>query len=378
MSLKATLPGAAFAQAVQRCAAMVPGRVTIPIIGNLLLRGDGDRMDIAGTNMDQALTIGVGAEAEGATTAPAATLEAIAARIDGAQPVQLTASETQLTIRQGRTAWRLPILPREDFPEALTEAIEGRTWELPAPTLAAHLKGIEGAINASHHNPALQGIYFDLERETPALVATDTFRFGQALIDDLTPPKVAGFVLPYQAVKPLVETGEAGGPLTLTAAPNAVTVDAGTARVWTRLLAGNYPPYQKIIPDDRPLRVHVDPAKLAATLNRVVAIEGDEIKMGKGKVTVHAVRLQIGADEILATTANAQGAGVEDVCPCKRIAGGDAAVTANGAYLAWAAGSLPQGGDLELGFGDPGTAITVTRADDPDRRSLRLITSMRG
>lgn len=384
MTFTAECDATDLAQAAQRAAQLIDSRLTVPILSNVLLRLRDGRLELAATNLDQSLLIAVPAAGQGEATLPAAQLAAAAGRLDAGKPVRLGLEGSQAIIAQGRARWKLPALPPEDFPAAMVEPVEGQVWEVESAPLIARIEEVAGAASTGGKGgrPWLEGIYFDLAGDAPALAATEGFaRLAIACMQDLQPPRVPGFILPLTAIRPLADLAKIAARITATLSRDVVTFAATSENrdemVRTRLIDGQFPDYRRIVPAQSGNRIALDAAGLARALARAAVIDGDVIEAGRGKKRRHAVRLDIGEGEIT-VTARSQAGEAADVCECQHLGGEMQGLTVNTAHLTWAADSLGQADSLEIGF-DPEKPIVITRASDAEtRRSLRLIMPMRG
>lgn len=413
----AELPAAVFAAALARLAALAPERATVPIVQHALLRWTGkDSLQLAATNLDQALAVTVTATAAGgknagktggATTASAARLNAIAQLLDAAKPVTLKLAAHGLQVGQGRSTWRLPTLPAEDFPAALVEPLDGAVaWSAPAEALVAHLKEIEAAAAEDVTRPHLAGLFFDLAaRDDPprpagsdamphraALVACQTARLAAVDLAALSPPEGArGFILPTPALRPLADLAKGQATLALGLTDNGLTAAVEGVFFRTKLVDGarDYPDWRRIVPPERPLQVRLGLAAFRRALSQVAVIEGDPEAQGKGKARLTAVKLAFGAAEVEISSRNQLGEEAGAACALTWVSAPPAAppaapvsLTINAAHLTWAATSLrdANGGEpaeVDLAFAPEVSPLLVTRAGDTARDSLRLVMPLR-
>lgn len=390
MTFTADLAAADLALTSARCAALVDSRIAIPVLANALLIVADGRLCVGATNMDQGLEIAVPAAGAGETTVNAARLAAAAAQLDGAKPVTLKRDGHHLIVRQGRASWRLPTISADDFPRVMLEPVEGGGWDVEATALVARIEEVKGAAVVNDASKFyLEGVFFDLDADDPALVALDGYRIARVLIDDLAPPRRPGFILPLGAVRPLVELGKLSRRITVTIGEGVVsfaaTSENRTERIRTRLIDGRYPDYRRAIPGPGEHRAALDARQLARAVARTAVVEGDVIEVGRGKKRLNSVRLDLSESETVITARNAMGEEAVDACESVRLAGVDVSATFKTGFLRWAVDSFAGADTLELAINDQSAAqsgtrmLTITRAADAEaRRSLRVIMTMRG
>lgn len=388
MTFQASLQARDLANASARIAALVDGRSTVPILSNALLKVDDGRLTLASTNCDQSLIISVPAAGKGEITLSAARLAAAAAKLDPDQPVELALTRSQVTIAQGRAAWKLPTLSAGDYPQTLIDPVDGVEWLVESAPLALRLNQVSGAaaVDKPGHS-YLEGVYFDLGGEVPALVACDINRLALAEIADLAPPKAGNFILPLPAIRPIADLARSAARLTVRIGNGVVSFEGATEhtseRIRTRLIEGQYPDYARIIPKSRAHRIAVDAATLGRVVGRAAVVEGDPIQSGRSKKRITALRVDLG-DEVLAISSrNSSGEEAADACEFQRLDGGSVTVGINANYLLWAADSFGEVDTLEIGIEDASGPILLTRASDtaPEKAgaacALRLVMPMR-
>ncbi len=116
-------------------------RNTIPILANALIRVQDGKLSFTATDMEIAVVEDVAmieAQADGATTAPAATLYEIVRKLPEGAEVELDqpGGDAQLALRAGRYATSLITLPTDDFP-SMTAGTLPHKFKLPATRCAA-------------------------------------------------------------------------------------------------------------------------------------------------------------------------------------------------------------------------------------------------
>ncbi|MGQ3671216.1 DNA polymerase III subunit beta [Xanthobacter sp. TB0136] len=183
--MKLTLEKDALTHALARAERVVEKRNSIPILGNLLIRAQGDHLFVTGTDLDSAITTRAQAEVAqpGETTLPAGTLIDFAKKLPTGQKVTLeqTGDDPRIALRAGRTRLHLPTIPPADFP-TFTGAEPLASFELPASQMVAAIERVAFAISTEETRYYLNGIYFHIaEGEKGSrltAVATDGHRLG--------------------------------------------------------------------------------------------------------------------------------------------------------------------------------------------------------
>ena len=127
--MKLTIERAALLRALGHVQSAVERRNTIPILSNVLLSADRDRLTFSATDLDMEIIDEAMAQVDqpGQITAPAHTLYEIVRKLPEGADVSLsfTGEDPRLTVAAGRSRFNLPVLPAGDFPVMSSEGFAG-------------------------------------------------------------------------------------------------------------------------------------------------------------------------------------------------------------------------------------------------------------
>ena len=128
--MKLTIERAALLKALGHVQSAVERRNTIPILSNVLLSAEGDRLSFSATDLDLEIIDEALAQVDqpGQITAPAHTLYEIVRKLPEGADVSLsfTGEDPRLTVQAGRSRFNLPVLPAGDFPVMSAEGLSAR------------------------------------------------------------------------------------------------------------------------------------------------------------------------------------------------------------------------------------------------------------
>ncbi len=240
---------------------VVERRNTIPILSNVLMRGEGSVLQLKATDLDIEVTESIPADVSdaGATTVPAHVLYDIVRKLpDGAQVSLETGGEGgQMTIRSGRSRFALGALPEGDFPDLATGEMP-HGFEIGAIELKRLIDKTQFAISTEETRYYLNGIYLhvmEVDGE-PVLraVATDGHRLARVEIPaPAGSTGMPGVIVPRKAVAEIQKLLDDGG--------ESVGIDLSPAKIRLRfadgltliskLIDGTFPDYQRVIPANK-------------------------------------------------------------------------------------------------------------------------------
>lgn len=289
---------------------IIERKSTIPILGNLLLEATVDGLTLKGTDLDVSLSTRADAEVKqpGALCVPAKKLNDIVRNLPDAEiEVKLDGEQMQMLLKCERSKFKLLGLPTENFPEI--PATEGEFLNVPAAMLRALIARTEFAITKEESRFALNGAKVEIKGGRARMVATDGHRLSlaeaaleqTAEIDVLIPKKTLIEVSKLAADAEQVE---------MALSVNHVFFRAGARLLSSRLLTGQFPNYDLVLPKKNNNRITVAVSDLSAAVRRV-ALMADErsraikIDLKDGRLSLSAVSTDAGeADESLSADYN--------------------------------------------------------------------------
>lgn len=371
-------------RAMTLLAQTIEARNTIPILSNVLLRGDADAgmLRLAATNLDQQCEMSCPVEDDAtslagfATTVDGRRLAAIVAAADvkGRILLKSAAGGGALAVETGRSKYRLPTLPVDDFP--LIPKVEGETtFAIRSGDLAALLAGGRRFHCREERRYYLNGADLRIvsaAEDAPAMLraaATDGVGLHHGWIG--APPgaeTLSPIILPSVAADLLIKLlGEApDNEAMVTVGGYKIGVAAGKTRVTSKLIDGPYPETDRVVPTDRALTatLRVDADALVAAAKRVRLIITEKTR---------GLVLEASTDGIALKACSSKGGeAIEDVPG--EYTGEPIRIGLNAAYLIDIAEAIGPGTIIGR-FGDPEAPTLWTR--EGDNAALAVLMPMR-
>ena len=248
--------------AIRAISQVVEARNTIPILSNLLFDTKGERLRIAGTDLDILFEVQIECDCAGVEPF---TVEAsrLTAAVDTLRPGAIVFERENgwVTLKQKASRRKLPIIPAEDFPTSALGTIS-TTFAMDASELLWIFNSVQSSISTEAARYYLCGIFFDVEGGDLVAAATD----GNRMIQARKPCPVgaegmAGFTLPTKAVRllrSLLDNAEDGQQVEINVTDRKFEIRQGSFRLDSKLIDGAYPDYRRVIPwgNDKRLKVH--------------------------------------------------------------------------------------------------------------------------
>jgi DNA polymerase-3 subunit beta len=270
-------------EALQSVAGIVERRHTLPILANVLLRKNGDTIEL--TTSDLEIQVRTSAELGGdggqlATTVGARKLIDILKSMPADQVVTLAAAQNKLTLSGGKSRFTLQTLPADDFP-LVNESVDfGPTFGVPQKTLRGLVNQVHFAMAVHDIRYYLNGILFIAEGRTLTLVATDGHRLAlaQAELDSEVPTKQE-VILPRKTVlelQRLLEDEETA--IEMRFANNQAKFQFSGMQFVTKLVEGKFPDYNRVIPRNHKNIVVLGRTPLLSSLQRAAILTSEKFK----------------------------------------------------------------------------------------------------
>jgi DNA polymerase-3 subunit beta len=274
------------AAAVGAASKVVNQHTTVPILSNVLLQADDGKIAVRATDLELTLEHAFPAEIgeSGSVTVPAKLFSSYLGNLPSGM-LELTGTPTRASVKCERSNYDFHALPAEEYPP------------LPAATRGSHFtiggkrfrEGIEGAIFAASSEEArgavLMGTLLEIEGDALTMVATDGYRlakFTTTLDEGITGTEK--YIVPSRALAEVARnlgSGETIAVNALGAQSNQLQMTSGDVSITVRLVDGQYPNYQQVIPAKFDRSVTVSTAALIGSLRRAELVAGDRASMVK-------------------------------------------------------------------------------------------------
>jgi DNA polymerase-3 subunit beta len=262
---------------------VVSTRTTLPILSNVLLRADANRLEMTATDLDVTITCSVEATVKkpGATTMPVKKLFGIVRELANPEIELETDDKNVTSLRSGSSFFKIRGLGAEEFPPP-PKFKEDKKVVLPQEKIRGMLRKTSFAISTDESRYVLNGIYMMLKEHKLTMVATDGRRL--ALVDeevDVSEKSQGEFIVPAKAVNELnrllQDKGEVDIRYTDNQAAFALKDDKGfSVLIVTKLIEGSYPNYRQVIPGETKERIALAREEFMHALRRAEIMTSDK------------------------------------------------------------------------------------------------------
>lgn len=326
-------------RALGSVARVANSRGTLPILANVLVRTNNNRLSLSATNLDIAITHYIGAKVkeEGSITVPARLMQDFVGSLPGGV-IELDLQETKLHVTTDQYKSVVNGIMADDFP-VMPAITVGKKWTITGDLFKKALQQVVFAASSDETRPVLTGVLLQTKDGKLSMAATDSYRLAEKNLgknkEDIQ------LLIPASAMHDLLRVlSDGDDEIQVTHDEQQVLFQVGDIELVTRLLDGKYPDYRKLIPATFSAEATLKRAdlinvtKVSSLFAREsagsVTIEVDE---AAGQLSIRSVASQLGEN-----TATA---------PAKVTGSGN--ITLNSRYLLDALGALA-GDEVVFGF----------------------------
>jgi len=223
--------------------------LTLPILNNLLLEIENGRLKISSTNLEIGINTWTSGkiEQEGAITCPAKILFNFVSNLPN-KKIELEAKNNILTIKCENYKATIKGLPADEFP-IIPKIKNDPILEINNSSLKEGLARVAGSVAISESRPEISGVLFKIDKEGLKLAATDSFRLAEKTERMDKIKSEYSMILPQRTAQELIRIlGEKEGMTKIILGSNQILFETDEIQIISRLIDGQYPDYQQIIP----------------------------------------------------------------------------------------------------------------------------------
>ncbi len=300
-------------KAIQRVLAVVSPKTTLPVLANMLMTADekAKTISLTATDLDMTVTTAAAAvvEASGGITLPAKRFAEIV-RALGEADVSISVDGEEISIRSGKSNFRIVGIPIEEFP-TLPKSDPAEAFDIDAGLLTRMIEKVSFCVSKDETRPSLNGAYWEFEDGSMSMTATDGHRLATFAVQGKFKQQAGkNMIVPPKALTHAVRIigAEGGDGVKVAAHENHVAFFIEGTTINSRLLEGPFPNYSQVIPKDNDKELLVGREDITNAVRRV-AVLSDTL--------THQVKLSLGKTKLdLAVSTPDVGEAKEEL-PCK-------------------------------------------------------------
>lgn len=276
---------------VNKCLNVVPAKATAPILSNILIEAVNGEIRMTATD----LTVGVNCSTEvkvleeGSTTLPAKKLAQLVRELTSVN-VEVTSNANEITTIVADTSrFKLHGMNKTEFP-SLPDMSGAIQFKIKQAELKHVLYRTAFAVSRDDTRYALTGVYMHIANGEASFAGTDGKRLARSILAiDLDRSFTGGYIIPLKAIEEILKNLNEYGEATIYLMPDKIAVEASNTLLVTKLLTGDYPDINRVIPEQSSTTVPLHREELMTLLRQIALFTTD---------TTHSVRFAFSSGEL--------------------------------------------------------------------------------
>src|SRR5690242_3234945 len=262
------------ADAVAWTARALPARPTAPVLAGMRLHAGAElTLSTFDYEVSAQATVPVITDEEGAVLVSGRLLAEIVRSLP-TKPVDLATDGTRATLKCGSATFTLVLLPEEEYPTL--PDMPPLTGSVGSDALASAIVQVAIAAGRDDTLPALTGIRIEIAGDRLTLVATDRYRLAVRELrwnPAAQPDLDTAVLVPARVLGDTARALTSGAEVSISLGGDSLIGFAGVGRqTTTRLLSGEYPKYQSLLPSEFSATAELPAAPFAEAVKRVALV----------------------------------------------------------------------------------------------------------
>jgi DNA polymerase-3 subunit beta len=366
--MKFTISRDALIKPLNLVAGVVERRQTLPILANVLMVLDGDRLSLTGTDLEVELVgrVQVPEPGEpGEVTVPARKLVDICKSLPEGSNISFQAQDGKVTVRSGRSRFTLSTLPSREFPN-VEDSMGTHQFRIKQGQLKRLIDRTGFAMAQQDVRYYLNGMLWELNDKQLRVVATDGHRLALCTL----PGKVdvngdTQVILPRKGVlemaRLLLEDDE---DIAIVIGSNHIRATTDDFTFTSKLVDGKFPDYQRVLPRSPSKIVIGSRLELRQAFTRAAILSNEKYR---------GVRLKLTDNSLDIVANNPEQEEAEEAVPVD-YQGDDLEIGFNVSYLLDVL-SVLSGDQIKLSLSDPNSSALLEESEEGD--SVYVVMPMR-
>lgn len=290
---------------INKCQNVVAQKATIPILSNFLIEAINDELIITATD----LTVGIRCftEAkileEGATTIPAKRFAQLVRELTAAN-VEFTSNANEVSeIVADSSRFKLNGMSKNEFP-SLPDISEAAQFKIKQADLKDMLYRTAFAVSREDNRYVLTGVYMQIANGEASFVGTDGKRLAKAHIGlNFDKAFTGSYIIPLKAVEEILKNLGDEEDATIYLMNDKIAVEASHTIIITKLLSGDYPDVNRVIPQNPSHIVSLHREELMTLLRQISLFAADSnhsvrFTFDNGELRLTANTMEIGEGKV--------------------------------------------------------------------------------
>ncbi len=290
--------------AIQTVEGAVATKTTLPILSNVLIEATKNTIIFNATDLDIGIIYKAEADIqeEGTITVPAKRFADIIKELPNGEVSINVRKNFNMLIDCGECSFRLIGLPKEEFP-TIPKFNNKESIIMEQSLLKKLLKKVSFAMSRDETRYVLNGTMFSIKNKSITLVATDGRRLALTEVKSAIDIDKKEVIIPVKTINELNKILKDEGEIKVIFTDNQVAFELNSTVVISRLIEGEFPNYEQVIPKEKKSEKHekikINKNKLLAAIKRASLFTSQDsqsikIDVFKNKLVVSKMTPDVG------------------------------------------------------------------------------------
>lgn len=299
--MKAIISRPELASLIGKIQSVVSSKPAIPILANVLIEAYNGQLTVSATDLTVSMRAQMEANIveEGAITLPARRFFQLVRELTVPE-IELTASSDELAyIQAGSSQFRLNGINKSEFP-ALPDLSQAENFSIASDGFKKMLSNSVFAAAREDSRHVLNGVLMKVENSNATFIGTDGKRLAKVNIPvELSAEHKHDYLIPLKAVEEIVKSIDSEEPVKISLTPDKIGIESDSTTLITKLLSGEYPDVERVIPKESEFKLTLHREELMALLKQVALFTTDKSHsvhfiLKPGELTLTANSSEIG------------------------------------------------------------------------------------
>ncbi len=279
-------------------------KTVLPILNNILFEANPGVLNLSTTNLEIAIITSIRAkvEKEGKITIPSQILTNYISLLEK-DPLTLQLIDTEIQIKSKKSQAKIKCISAEEFP-LIPTVVKKEKIIFQAKDFKNALSKIASLISPTETRIEISGILFksnSQEKMKFVLAGTDSYRLAEKVIEakKATKEDDLHLIIPVRTIQELIRVIGEQGEVEFYPSENQILFVYQETKIISRLIAGQFPDYQQIIPTNFKTKVRAEKDAFLRGIKAVsmfsrIGINDISLKINKSSVLISSVNSPIG------------------------------------------------------------------------------------
>ena len=319
----------------------VSGQNQLPVLGNILIRAENKKVYFSATNLEISISTSTDAEIknEGAITVPAKIFTSYISLLQKDEDINLEIDgNADLKIKSKSSKTKIKGIPADEFP-SIARVENGAKINLDAKIFRDSVSKVAFSAQENSSRPILAGVFLAIEKKELRMAATDSYRLSEKILELENSLEKISSLIPVRAIFEADRLIGDAEKISITISENQAMFLIGNTELTTRLIEGQFPNYQQIIPQKKLTTVQIDRSELEMAVRRVSIF---------AKENNQHMKLEFLGEKTCQISTNATEIGEEQASISAKISGENSSISLNADYFLDALSALGKEEKIEI------------------------------